>query len=195
MADRFLTIDEVSAELQLTREQVMALVKTGDIRAFLDQGVYKFRRSDIEECRKKLEGGRTVVYGGPSVGDASRDRKRDASKIDLADIDAEPGADESDQTSVLAPTGEGEAEGEKEETPTFEFTEEDLGLSLEEPPAGAVEVADQTSLLAPMAGAEGEKEETPAFEFEDKEESPIPGAEGGESVLVADESESLRSFR
>ena len=190
MADSFLTIDEVSAELQLTKEQVMALVKKGEIRAFLDQGVHKFRRSDIEECRKKLEGGRTAVYGGPSAGDVSGESKHDTSKVDLADIDAAPGADESDQTSVLAPAGEGEAEGVKEETPTFEFTEEDLGLSLEEQPTGAVEAADQTSLLVPAGEAEGEKEETPAFEFEEKEETPAPGAEGAESVLVADESES-----
>ena len=193
MAESFLTIEQVSKELQLNAERIMTLVKKGEIRAFLDQGVHKFRKSDIEEFRKKLEGGHTAFYEGPGAEESAGDEKSDTSKIDLADIDAEPGADESDQTSVLARTQEGEDEAAKEETPEFDFSEEDLGLSLEEQPTGTVdpvETADQTSLLPAAAEEDTVPDDEPAFEFDEKSEDQILDAEGGDSVLVADESES-----
>ncbi len=125
MAETLLNIDQVSTELQLSKEQVMALVKQGALRGFRDQGVYKFRRADVDKYKEQAESSATVVMG-------EEGQKEPGSKVDLADIDAEPGADESDQTSVLAPVDEKKDAEKGEGAAVFEFSEDELGLSLDE---------------------------------------------------------------
>ena len=125
MAETLLNIDQVSTELQLSKEQVMALVKQGALRGFLDQGVYKFRRADVDKYKEQAESSATVVMGEEGQGEPG-------SKVDLADIDAEPGADESDQTSVLAPVDDKKDAEKGEGAAVFEFSEDELGLSLDE---------------------------------------------------------------
>jgi len=156
MADNFLTIEEVCEDLQLTRDQVMTLVKQGALRGFRDQNTYKFRASEVARYKEQIEGGATVMLDGKESGEVSpeevteiqmpvdEDDKSDTSKIDLADIESETGADESDQTSVLAPVDEEEDESTKEEEPAFEFSEEDLGLMLDDDTAESVLVADES---------------------------------------------------
>ena len=158
MGEKLLNMEQVCKLLQLSEPQVTTLVKQRRLRGFLDQKTYKFRSGDVEKFKKEIEAGGTVVLDDETKADEISTNevtevqepasKSDTSRIDLADIEGEPGADESDQTSVLAPV-EDEQEAEKEPEPVFEFSEEDLGLSLEE-----------------------------------------GGGEGGESVLIADESES-----
>ena len=167
MAETLLTVEEVCEDLRMSREQVLALVKSGALRGFLDQKTYKFRRADINAFKKKAESSATMVYQGPpkvededaSDSDLTETHmppakpKEDTSKIDLADIEAEPGADESDQTSVLAPTEEGE-EAPKEEKPDFKFSDAELGLGIED--ESDIDVSDQTSLMP--AAEEGEED-------------------------------------
>jgi len=180
MAERLLSMEEACRELQLSKEQLLHLVKIGALRGFRDQQTYKFRPADVEAYKRAAESDITQ----PQM--AGTD-KHDTSKIDLAEIEAEPGADESDQTSVLAPADqEGKEEPAGEEKPEFQFSE-DVGLE-EEPRA---EEADQTSLMPPAAqeGAQPAEEEA-KFAFAEKGEDLGLEEDAGDSVLVADESES-----
>jgi len=182
MAETLLNIDEVCKELQLNKEQVLALVKQGSLRGLRDAGTFKFRKADVDSFKKKAESGATVVFESPTGAPG---------KVDLSGIESEEGADESDQTSVLAPVDE-KAAGEKaDEQPVFEFSEKELDLPLDKQ---AEEESDQTSVLAPVdeKAAGGEAEEEPVFEFSEKELGmPLDKeGEGAESVLVADESDS-----
>jgi len=198
MAETLLSIELACKELQLGKEQVVALVKQGALRAFRDGKTYKFRREDVDAFRKKAESSATVIFdedadgaSDSDISDVKEGVKHDTSKIDLADIDAEPGADDSDQTSVLQPvdTGEGDGAGKDDESPVFDYSEDDLGLTADLE-AGADE-GDQTSLMAPAEGGEPvEDEESPVFEFSGKDEDLSLGDAPADSVLVADESES-----
>ena len=156
MGEQLLSIEDVCKLLQLNQDQVTALVKKGQIRGFLDQKTYKFRAADVEKYRGRVEAGGTVVLDDGSKTDeisareiteiqvpVEKDDKSDTSRIDLADIEGEAGADESDQTSVLAPV-EDEDEVQAEPEPVFEFSEEDLGLSLDDDAAESVLIADES---------------------------------------------------
>ena len=188
-ADALLGLDEVSKQLQMGKDQIVELVKKGMLRAFLDQKTYKFRPADVDAYKRKLATSVTEI-----TSDATENipPKSDTSKIDLAEIESEAGADESDQTSVMAPIDDEEPKPKTEETPVFKFSEKDLGLSDDETPAGEEE-ADQTSLLAPADEDEKEKEKKeskPSFDFAEKDLNLTLDEEPGDSVLVADESES-----
>jgi len=157
MADTLLSMEEVREQLQLTKNQVMVLVKQSALRGFLDQKTYKFRMADVEHYKQRVESGATVVLGGTADDDVPSDMevtevqrppgekaKSDTSRIDLADIEGEADADESDQTSVLAPVEDEEDESTKEEAAAFGFSEEDLGLALEDDAVDSVLVADES---------------------------------------------------
>ena len=151
------------------------MVKKGLLRGFLDQKTYKFRPADIEAYKKRLASSATSLSEGGSKGDATEavspaaKKKDDTSKIDLTEIDAEPEGEDKDQTSVLAPVDERGPKEKAEEAPVFQFSEKDLGLQKEEPPA--VEEGDQTSLLMPAEEKpeEAKKESKPSFDFAEKD--------------------------
>jgi hypothetical protein len=194
MADVLLNIEEVSKQLQLSKDQITEMVKKGLLRGFLDQKTYKFRPADVEAFKKKLSGGATTLSEGAPKTDAipggSKPRKDATSKIDLTDVEAASGIEETDQTSVLAPVEPGEPKSAAPEKPEFKFGEKDLDLH-EEAPSG-LEEGDQTSLLVPGSGKEekGKEEGKPAFDFVEKDLKLPSEEEAGDSVLVADESES-----
>ncbi|MHA1518517.1 MAG: hypothetical protein ACTSYK_07925 [Alphaproteobacteria bacterium] len=183
MAADFLTYKQALAELRLTAEQLDKVVKAGKLRTFLDAGEKKFRTSDIAAYKRAAESQETLAQ--PATGSSE-------SKLDLSEIESEPGADIADQTSVLDLEG-AEATPARAEEPVFDFSEETapsesgskLDLSDIESEPGA-DVADQTSVLP--IGEEGEESpavvesDEPVFDFSEEEPS--------DSVLVADESES-----
>ncbi len=191
MASDFMSYDEVMAELQMTRERLELMVQGGKLRAFMDGGQKKFRLADVREFKRLAESQATVVQASGDSGSGS--------KLDLSDIESEPGADIADQTSVLGvPTDEETPAGGDEEAAIFDFSEEiedtpvgsgdetgKLDLSNIESAPGA-DIADQTSVLPADSDEEsalaGEVEE-PVFDFSEEEEP-------SDSVLVADESES-----
>jgi len=159
MAETLLSLEQVCKELQLNKEQVIALVKSGALRGFLDQKTYKFRRSDVEKYKEAASSSATVMFEekpqatGQTPGDAGAKKdasKADTSKIDLAEIEAEAGADESDQTSVLAPVEERQG-APPEEQPIFEFSEKELGLEEE---AKEGEEEEQPSAILPQEESE-----------------------------------------
>jgi len=197
MAENLMSLAEVCKQLQLSEEQVKNLVKSGALRGLRDQKSLKFRPADVQAYKTNIESGKTTIAdtGGESESemtdlDSGLEIPADAGAgmVDLVDIEAEPGADESDQTSVLAPPDEAQASNLREDSPVFDFSEDDLGLSLDEEPA--VEEADQTSLLTAADGGIEQQEESPVFEFAQKEGAPVEADESKDSVLIADESES-----
>lgn len=136
MADKLLSLEDVCKELQLEEVQVKALVKQGVLRGLRDQNKIKFRKADVEKYKQATESSATVVFDTPAPGSgkpASGARSPDdtGTAIDLDEIEAEMGADESDQTSVMAPVDEKEAADKGEAQPVFEFSEKELGLTLE----------------------------------------------------------------
>jgi len=192
MASEFMSYDQVLAELQLTREQLDQLVQKGQLRMLLDAGQKKFRTADVQAFKKKVEKRETIAQPPPE--------KKSDSRLDLAEIESAPGADVSDQTSVLAAASDTEETptGIKEE-PVFDFSEEEeespartgektgkLDLAEIEAAPGA-DVSDQTSVLPASEAAEespaAAAREEPVFDFSEEKES-------SDSVLVADESES-----
>lgn len=193
-AEKYLTAEEVARLLQVPKEQVIELAKKGVLRGFLDQKTYKFKPTDVESYKKKLSSSATAMTSGMEATEVNPAVRKDpTSKIDLAEIDAAGGIEDADQTSVMAPADEEVHKAKTEDTPVFQFSDQDLGLQ-EETPTG--EDADQTSLLSPAeekAGGKKEPETKPDFDFAEKELNIGPatgGADKGESVLVADESES-----
>jgi hypothetical protein len=181
MADQLLTAEAVAEQLQISKEQVLDLMKKGLLRGFLDQKTYKFRPADIQAYRKKLESGVTNLSDEEGALPST-------SRINLDDIESEVGVDEADQTSVLPSAGATEPT-QAPGAPVFQFSEQDLGIKDEE--AEELDEGDQTSLLGPIdeADAEAGQEPAPAFDFSEKDLD-LGDEEGGESVLVADESES-----
>ena len=156
MAEPLLSLEEVCKQLQLSQEQVLELVKQGAVRGFLDQKVYKFRTADIVTYKQQVEDGGTVLLDGDADSDllspkevteiqapAPGEETHETGKIDLGEVASEAGADESDQTSVLAPI-EDAVGGEKEEEPEFEFADDDLGLALDDDAVDSVLVADES---------------------------------------------------
>jgi len=170
MSNGFLTMEEAAAELKLNVVQLKELVSKGKLRELRDQGVQKFKREDIEALKKQAEQDVTVMFdenktdteddsshlnlGAVTEGESDSrevtefsmevvEDKGDTSRIDLADVDAEPGADESDQTSVLPVSDESSETDAGDEEPVFDFAEDDIGLSLDEEPSGSVLVSDE----------------------------------------------------
>ena len=190
MADVLLNIEEASKQLQLSKDQIAEMVKKGLLRGFLDQKTYKFRPADIEAFKKKLASGATALSEGAPKTDAVPGGGHATSKIDLTEVESDSGVEDTDQTSVLAPVKSGEPKEKQPEKPVFKFGEKDLELHEEEP--AALEEGDQTSLLVPGAGKEekGKSEVKPPFEFAEKDVKLPSEGEAGDSVLVADESES-----
>lgn len=192
-AEKFLTAEEVARLLQVPKEQVLELAKKGVLRGFLDQKTYKFKPSDVESYKKKLASSATAMSSGMEATEVNPAVRKDAtSKIDLAEIDAAGGIEDADQTSVMAPADEEVQKTKTEDTPVFQFSDQDLGLQ-EETPTG--EDGDQTSLLAAAeekAAGKKESDAKPDFDFAEKELNIglDDKADKGESVLVADESES-----
>jgi len=198
MAETLLNVDEVCKELQLSKEQVLALVKQGSLRGLRDGGAFKFRKADVDRFKEKAATGATVVFESPTSEAGESDSDIDVGKggkVDLSEIESEEGAEESDQTSVLAPVDEKADAGKADEQPVFEFSEKELDLPLDKQ---AEEESDQTSVLAPVdeKSAAEKTDEEPVFEFSEKELGlPLDGG-GDESdssldiLEVADESSS-----
>jgi excisionase family DNA binding protein len=194
MADVLLSIEEVSKQLQLSKDQIADMVKKGLLRGFLDQKTYKFRSADVEAFKKKVASSATTVSGGAPKTDAipggTQGRKDAAGKMDLSEVESDSDVEDTDQTSVLAPVESGAPQDKPPEKPVFKFGEKDL--ESREEALATLEEGDQTSLLVPGAGKEEKpKAETkPTFDFAKKDLKPPADADAGDSVLVADESES-----
>lgn len=182
MADQLLSAEAVAAQLQISKEQVVELAKKGVLRGFLDQKSYKFRPADLEAYKHKLETGATQVSG--------TDGAPATSHVDLNEVESEADVEEADQTSVLQPAAETEPQ-KAPAAPVFQFSEQELGLK-DEGAEDALEEGDQTSLLGPIdeTESEGKAESKAAFNFSEKDLEVAGEGDTGESVLMADESES-----
>jgi len=217
MANGFMTIDEVAADSNMTKEQIADAVKAGKLRQFVDQGVQKFRQKDVAEFKKRTQSDMTVLTGvgkekvdedsshvdlgavGTTSPDDSKEvtefsmevveGERDTSRIDLADVDAEPGADESDQTSVLPVAEEDSSStGQAEEEPVFDFAEDDIGLTMEDEPSGSVLVSEEGEPSADVleVAEEVEDESSSDAVVPVRDDSEIESATISDSDVVTD---------
>lgn len=138
MAKEYLSLSEVCKELQMSEAQVRALVTKGDLDTIDIGGETRFLRSEVAGFKQKAEGRETVVVGPggrkPATPELEDEEDTDVSegpsqkpgKLDLSEIEEEPGADESDQTSVLRSVTEtGAPVAPPAEEPVFQFEEED----------------------------------------------------------------------
>lgn len=70
MGGEFLSFDEALAELQMGTHELRSLVAQGEIRAFRDEDILRFRRTDVLELKKSRDtrpGG--LVVGPGDIGD------------------------------------------------------------------------------------------------------------------------------
>jgi hypothetical protein len=117
MNGKFITREEALKRLQMTGEQLDALVTEGELRAFRDGGAIRFKAEDIENLKKRSETEATVVLEGAKKAPPADD---ETSEVDLDSVEVEADADESDQTSILPLDVPGEKE---EEAPVLELDE------------------------------------------------------------------------
>ena len=186
MAD-LLTPEEAQKVLGLNADQLDALVKSGGLRRFLDQGNPKYRGADLE-AYKAAHGDRSDSQADSDTAilaskkpKAGKDRsKDDTSKLDLEDIEFEEEADEGDQTSVLPSADDGEPEmaDAAADDRVFEFGEDENNgaqkldvdeIALE----GELDESDQTSMLPSADEAAGDDAQAdsgkPEFAFDEEE--------------------------
>ncbi|NOZ20215.1 MAG: helix-turn-helix domain-containing protein [Planctomycetes bacterium] len=92
----FLTGEEAVRRLNMTPQQLNALVSEGELRMYRHGGETMFRAEDIENLRKKSETDATIVLPSAS---AAGDTDEESSEVEIESVDSE--LDDSDQTSVL----------------------------------------------------------------------------------------------
>lgn len=61
MADEYLSFEDALADLQMQEAELRALVAQGKLRAFRDENMLKFRRSDVSGLRTLRDAERTVI--------------------------------------------------------------------------------------------------------------------------------------
>lgn len=120
MNGKYITKEEALKRLQMTSEELDRLVSEGELRAFRDGGVIRFKAEDIEELKKRSETEATVVLGADAKKSATPPDD-ETSEVDLDSVEVESEADESDQTSILPLDVPGEKE--EEEAPVMELDE------------------------------------------------------------------------
>lgn len=128
MAEEYLDLTDVCKQLQLGEDEVLQLLKNGELEAEEIEGEMRFTASSVAASKEKVAGGETILEGDEEEGTGNLELEEDSEKagVDLGDLESEPGADESDQTSVLKPIGDAESsEAEEEEEPEFHFEDED----------------------------------------------------------------------
>ncbi len=143
MGGELLTFDEALAELQMATHELRSLVAQGEIRAFRDEDMLKFRRTDILDLKKVRESqSGDLVIEPDEAGDAT------AAVAEAIGPEAPaPGKEvkaakhETEETELLAGIGQGAAAdflgldeaamGESSDTaqtvvPTIEIADEDM---------------------------------------------------------------------
>ncbi len=172
MAEDYLSFEEALAALGMQEAELKGMVSQGKLRAFRDQNVLKFRRSDIENLGKQRG-------------------------IPAATVTPGPDADTAVPHMVTPPAAEGPADLEVEEPFEFDDTSEtlvggDLGgpgtgdveLSLEPgPPGGAPEPATKVPTIELTAPAPDTGTEETGVPTLDLGEAPAGGAPTGDTEV------------
>ena len=166
MGGEFLSFDEALAELQMATHELRSMVAQGEIRAFRDEDVLKFRRTDVLDLKKTRDtsaGGLTIeptdigdeeiVLGGdlggaPPPGPAVKPKKDDTGETELL---TGVGQDQSttdflglDDTAVG-----GDAGGDTAQTvvPTIEIADDDMIDDTAQTVIPTVSTDEETALL------------------------------------------------
>ena len=169
--------EESSDGVQVAADQVSALEEPAPaVESPKDEESSHVDLGAIEDDAKAEDSKEVTEFSMEVVEESATDR------IDLEDVDAEPGADESDQTSVLPVTDDGSGAEEVDEEPVFDFAEDDLGLSLEDEASGSVLVSDDSESSADILDV------AEAVEDESSSDTIVPVRDDSdlESAAVAD---------
>lgn|GEM_PF-1456804 len=144
MGGELLSFDEALAELQMATHELRSLVAQGEIRAFRDEDVLKFRRTDILDLKKSRDThveGMLVTPG--DVGDEDLTVETKAPEEPTPGPEVKPVKHETEETELLTGIGQepsvdflglDEAEGAGEigsdtaqtVVPTIEIADEDM---------------------------------------------------------------------
>jgi hypothetical protein len=143
MGGDMLTFDEALAELQMATHELRSLVAQGEVRAFRDEDVLKFRRTDILDLKKSRdtsEGG--LVIHPTEIGD-EMPTMAETDEVPAAGQPVRPAKHETEETELLTGIGKdvptdflglddtavgGDMTGDTAQTvvPTIEIADEDM---------------------------------------------------------------------
>jgi len=199
MTEEYLTLQQVCDELQMTEEQVRALVSSGQLESLEIGGEMKFLRTAVVGYKQRVESKETVVFGEEQAKQPAKEDETDFEEgppTDAVPAEEESKAAPEEETDFEEPTGTDALSLEAEETDIADESREgtgglDLGAIEEE---SGVDESDQTSVLQPVGqeGVQPEAEQEPVFEFEEDDSTSL-FAEGpvkvSEAPAVADEAE------
>jgi len=159
MTEEYLTLQQVCDELQMTEEQVRALVSSGQLESLEIGGEMKFLRTAVVGYKQRVESKETVVFGEEQAKQPAKEDETDFEEgppTDAVPAEEESKAAPEEETDFEEPTGTDALSLEAEETDIADESREgtgglDLGAIEEE---SGVDESDQTSVLQPV-GQEG----------------------------------------
>lgn len=164
MGGELLSFDEALAELQMATHELRSLVAQGEIRAFRDEDVLKFRRTDILDLKKTRETQQTDTGMVIEPEGASATQLPDVQIGVPPGVEVKPAKHETEETELLAGIGQGATidflgldetappeTGDTAQTviPTIEIADDDI-------------VDDTSETIVPGLSAEVEAPETEA---------------------------------
>lgn len=142
MGGELLTFDEALAELQMATHELRSLVAQGEIRAFRDDDVLKFRRTDILDLKKSRETHAAgLVIHPKDIGDEAAVAAPPAAEAPPPGAEVKSAKHETEETELLAGVGQAAPDflgldqtavpteaGDTAQTvvPTIEIADEDL---------------------------------------------------------------------
>ena len=174
MGGELLSFDEALAELQMATHELRSLVAQGEIRAFRDEDVLKFRHTDILDLKRTREAQKTGMVIEPD--EIAAEPVEEIPQAAPPGEEVKPVKHETEETELLAGIGQGATidflgldetappeTGDTAQTviPTIEIADDDIlddtsetvvpGLSAE------VEVAEPTEPVVPSLLADEEE--------------------------------------
>jgi hypothetical protein len=186
MGGEFLSFDEALAELQMATHELRSMVAQGELRAFRDEDVLKFRRTDILDLKKARDtdaGGLTIEPQDigddvPTLAEPVEEEEEAAPGEEV-----KPAKHETEETELLtgvgkeAPTdflglddttgGEESADTAQTVVPTIEIADEDMVDDTAQTVIPSVSTDEETTILGEEDTAE--QPEAPALLAEEDE--------------------------
>lgn len=215
MGGEFLSFDEALAELQMATHELRSLVAQGEIRAFREEDVLKFRRTDVLDLKKSREvqpGELTIEPedigdGAPTLSEEEVRARAEEGPAPGEEI-TPPEDDETGETELLTGIGEpestdflglddttaGEEGGDTAQTvvPTIEVSDEDVVDDTAQTVVPTLSGEDETNILEETQEAEGPSllsEEDEATEMATQEIEPGEMASAATQPVGVEEEE------
>jgi excisionase family DNA binding protein len=133
---KYLSLEEAAARLAVSRDQLIRMRESGDIRGFADRGTWKFRVEDVDELARTRQADSSPevqLFGdsGPMVvGD-------EPSEAGSSTILAEADADVGEQPTVIRKSAEVKKGSDSDVKLVGEDSDSDITLATAKPAAGS----------------------------------------------------------